>query len=116
MLHAKEQFPQTGDVAVLTASEVGYRILGRSSVDIIKSGGEKISALEIERALLNLPGPLIKDAAVVAVPDERWGEAVGAVIVLSDKEGSLEVKQLREMLRGQVSGLASPLLISAGLS
>jgi malonyl-CoA/methylmalonyl-CoA synthetase len=73
---------KTGDVAVRSSvpgPEHGmYRILGRSSVDIIKSGGEKISAIEIERAILELPG--MEDAAVVGVPDEEWGQIVSNTV------------------------------------
>lgn len=69
---------KTGDIAIRSGAsgpEHGmYRILGRNSVDIIKSGGEKISAIEIERAILELPG--MEDAAVVGVPDEEWGQVV----------------------------------------
>lgn len=72
----------TGDVAV---EENGiYRILGRSSVDIIKTGGYKVSALEIEETLLTHPG--IKEVAVVGIPDPVWGEKVCAAIVL--RQGS----------------------------
>ncbi len=68
----------TGDVAV---EENGiYRILGRSSVDIIKTGGYKVSALEIEETLLTHPD--IKEVAVVGVPDEIWGERVCAAVVM----------------------------------
>lgn len=68
----------TGDVAV---EEKGiYRILGRSSVDIIKTGGYKVSALEIEEVLLTHPD--IKEVAVVGVPDPVWGERVVAALVL----------------------------------
>ena len=71
----------TGDVAI---KENGYfRILGRSSVDIIKSGGYKISALEIEAALLE--HPLVKECAVFALPDTVWGERVAVVIVSEDR-------------------------------
>lgn len=80
----------TGDVAV---EEKGiYRILGRSSVDIIKTGGYKVSALEIEEVLLTHPD--INEVAVVGVPDPVWGERVVAAVVL--REGaSLELKELR---------------------
>jgi acyl-CoA synthetase (AMP-forming)/AMP-acid ligase II len=62
-----------------------YHVLGRRSADIIKTGGEKVSALEVERELLSLPN--VAEAAVVAVPSRRWGEKVGAVVVLkSDSE------------------------------
>lgn len=67
---------KTGDVAVL--EDGYYRIVGRSSVDIIKSGGYKISALEIEEVLRNHIA--INDCAVVGVPDEEWGEKVVAAV------------------------------------
>jgi malonyl-CoA/methylmalonyl-CoA synthetase len=63
---------RTGDVAVHEAD--GYRLLGRSSVDIIKTGGEKVSALEIEEVYRTHPG--VADAAVVGVADHEWGERV----------------------------------------
>jgi malonyl-CoA/methylmalonyl-CoA synthetase len=59
-----------------------YFILGRLSVDIIKIGGEKVSALEVEREMLSLPE--IAEAAVLGLPDEKWGQKIAAVIVLSD--------------------------------
>lgn len=69
----------TGDVAV---EENGiYRILGRSSVDIIKTGGYKVSALEIEETLLAYPG--IREVAVVGIADPVWGERVVAALVLA---------------------------------
>jgi acyl-CoA synthetase (AMP-forming)/AMP-acid ligase II len=57
-----------------------YFIRGRKSADIIKSGGEKVSALEVERELLSLPE--IAEAAVLAVPSGKWGQKVGAVVIL----------------------------------
>jgi malonyl-CoA/methylmalonyl-CoA synthetase len=68
---------RTGDVAVQDPE--GYRLLGRSSVDIIKTGGEKVSALEIEEVLRTHPA--VADCAVVGVPDPEWGERVCAAIV-----------------------------------
>jgi len=71
---------RTGDMAV---RERGYyRIMGRLSMDIIKSGGEKLSALEIEDVLLTHPD--IAECAVIGAPDDTWGEAVCAAIVLVD--------------------------------
>jgi malonyl-CoA/methylmalonyl-CoA synthetase len=69
---------RTGDVAVLENGS--YRILGRSSVDIIKTGGYKISALEIEEVLRTHPA--VADGAVVGVEDEEWGERVCAAVEL----------------------------------
>jgi len=68
-----------------------YRIMGRSSVDIIKSGGYKISALEIESVLLQ--HEKIKECAVIGKPDETWGEKVTAVCIL---DGELTLKDLRD--------------------
>ena len=68
---------KTGDVAVI--EDGYYRIMGRQSVDIIKSGGYKISALEIEEELRK--HPIISDVAVVGIPDEEWGEKIAAVVV-----------------------------------
>lgn len=70
---------KTGDIAVLENGS--YRILGRNSVDIIKSGGYKISALEIEEVLRKHPD--IKDCGVVGVPDEEWGEIIAASLILA---------------------------------
>ncbi|MCC5845548.1 MAG: AMP-binding protein [Verrucomicrobia bacterium] len=81
---------KTGDIAVCENGV--YRILGRNSVDIIKSGGFKISALEIETELLGYPE--IEQAAVVGVPDPEWGERVAAAVVL--KAGcALTLSELR---------------------
>lgn len=68
---------RTGDVAVL--EEGSYRILGRSSVDIIKTGGFKVSALEVEEVLREHPS--ISECGVVGLPDAEWGERVAAALV-----------------------------------
>ena len=73
---------RTGDMAVL--EDRYYRILGRLSVDIIKSGGYKVSALEIEDTLRAHPS--IREVAVVGVEDEVWGEAVAAAVVSVEGE------------------------------
>ncbi len=69
---------KTGDIACVNEEGV-YKILGRDSVDIIKSGGYKISALEIEEVLRT--DPSVSDCAVVGVPDAEWGERVCAALV-----------------------------------
>jgi malonyl-CoA/methylmalonyl-CoA synthetase len=71
---------RTGDVAVV---ENGYfRLLGRTSVDIIKTGGYKISALEIEDVLR--AHPAIAECAVVGVEDDEWGQRVCAAVEVKD--------------------------------
>ena len=59
-----------------------YFILGRKSTDILKTGGEKVSALEVERELLALPQ--VAEAAVVGLPSDQWGQKVCAVVVLEE--------------------------------
>lgn len=69
---------KTGDIAVV--DEQGFhRIVGRESIDMIKSGGYRIGAGEVEQALLNHPG--VQEAAVVGVPDDDLGQRIVAYIV-----------------------------------
>jgi malonyl-CoA/methylmalonyl-CoA synthetase len=69
---------RTGDMAVLENGS--YRLLGRTSVDIIKTGGFKVSALEIEEVLRTHPA--VAECAVVGVNDAEWGERVSAAVEL----------------------------------
>ena len=80
----------TGDVAIV--EEGMYRILGRKSTDIIKTGGYTVSALEIEEVLRT--HPVIKDCAVIGVEDPEWGERVAAALVVGRKE-ALTLAELR---------------------
>ena len=86
----REGWFQTGDRAV--CEEGVFRILGRESVDILKSGGEKLSALEIESVLLEHPA--IRECAVVGLPDPDWGQRVTAAVVL-EKGAELDLSTLR---------------------
>ena len=81
---------RTGDTAVI--ENAVYRILGRTNIDILKTGGHKVSALEIEEALREHPS--VAECAVVGVPDLEWGERVAAVVVLKDG-GALDLLSLR---------------------
>jgi len=92
----KEEFTEdgwfkTGDIAVYTKGY--YKILGRASADIIKSGGYKISALLIETQLL--AHPLIADCAVVGLNDEVWGQKVAVVVVPKKKEDEFNVNEVQ---------------------
>jgi malonyl-CoA/methylmalonyl-CoA synthetase len=84
---------RTGDTAVIEAGR--YRILGRSSVDILKSGGEKISALEVEEVLLGHEA--ISEVAVVGIDDPEWGQRVVAVVVANQP---VDGEALRQWARG----------------
>ena len=72
---------RTGDTGVRDPADGVIRLLGRTSVDVLKSGGYKISALEIEAALRDHPA--IADLAVIGVPDPTltWGDLVTACVV-----------------------------------
>lgn len=72
---------RTGDIAV--REDGAYRILGRSSIDIIKTGGYKVSALEVEEVLRR--HPLVEQCAVVGLEDSVWGERVCAALVLKEE-------------------------------
>jgi malonyl-CoA/methylmalonyl-CoA synthetase len=73
----RDGFFRTGDVAEI---DNGYiRIRGRASVDILKSAGYKISALEIEEVLREHPA--VREVAVVGLPDAVWGEIVTACVI-----------------------------------
>ena len=73
---------KSGDIAIFNNGM--YKILGRDSVDIIKSGGYKISALEIEDVLRTNPN--IKECAVIGLPDSEWGEIVAASLIIYEKK------------------------------
>lgn len=94
---------RTGDVAAL--EEGSYRILGRKSVDIIKSGGYKISALEIEEVLREHPA--IAECAVVGVPDEEYGERV-AVAIVPHAGMALEQGELRAWAKDRLAAYKVP--------
>lgn len=103
---------KTGDIAVRDRSS--FRILGRNSVDIIKTGGYKVSALEIESALLQHPA--IAECAVVGVPDPEWGERVGAAAVLR-AGAALDLDALRGWAKERLAAYKVPsrLLLAAEL-
>jgi malonyl-CoA/methylmalonyl-CoA synthetase len=92
----------TGDIAVVERGY--YRILGRNSVDIIKTGGYKVSALEIEEALRS--NPTVADCAVVGIEDPEWGERVSAAIVRSVDGATAE--SLRDWLSERIAPYKVP--------
>lgn len=99
-------FFKSGDTAVQDAD--GFvRLLGRTSIDIIKSGGYKLSALEIEEQLLQHPG--VREAAVVGISDETWGERVVAAIVPSESAPDASFcEAVRQWLRERIAGYKVP--------
>lgn len=96
---------KTGDIAIV---ENGYyRIMGRNSVDIIKSGGYKISALEIEEVLRLYDS--IDDCAVVGINDDEWGELiVAAIVVIPDKKNTFNEKELSNWIVQKIASYKKP--------
>ncbi|XP_012286073.1 acyl-CoA synthetase family member 3, mitochondrial isoform X2 [Orussus abietinus] len=85
-----------------------YKMLGRSSVDIIKTGGYKVSALEVETVLLGHPD--IIDCAVVGLPDITWGQKIAAIVVA--REGSeVILSQLRKYAKKSLQAYAVPTVL-----
>lgn len=98
---------RTGDIAARDKDGV-YRIMGRSSVDIIKSGGYKISALEVEEVLREHPE--IEECAVVGIEDEEWGEKVCAALVLGEKK-KIDLNSLRKWSKERMAAYKVPAAI-----
>ena len=94
----------SGDLGVVHPD--GYIQLKDRSKDIIISGGENISSIEIEDALYQHPG--IEAAAVVAMPHEKWGETPCAFIELSQGQDSVAPEALREWCRERLAGYKIP--------
>ena len=91
----------------LSARTVRTGFLGRLSVDIIKTGGYKASALEIEEVLRE--HPQVRECAVVGVPDQEWGERVAAAIVPASVAASgLALEDLREWAASRLSSYKLP--------
>ncbi|ORA10759.1 acyl-CoA synthetase [Mycobacterium arosiense] len=90
-----EGWYRTGDVAVIDAEGM-HRIVGRESVDLIKSGGYRIGAGEIETVLLGHPG--VAEAAVVGMPDDDLGQRIVAFVV-----GSAAGDELIDFVAQQLS-------------
>uniref|UniRef100_A0A023GNT5 Putative acyl-coa synthetase n=1 Tax=Amblyomma triste TaxID=251400 RepID=A0A023GNT5_AMBTT len=108
----KDSFTQdgwfkTGDSAACIDGV--FKILGRTSADIIKTGGYKVSALDVERHLLAHPS--IKECTVVGAPDATWGERVAAVVVLHDPTTTLELEALRSWCKERMPSYNVPSIL-----
>jgi len=88
---------RTGDVG--TIDRLGFVTLTDRAKDVIKSGGEWISSMELENALM--AHPAVAEAAVIGVPDEKWGERPLATVVLKP-DASVTAGELRHFLAGKV--------------
>ena len=86
---------RTGDVAVVDSAGM-HRIVGRESVDLIKSGGYRIGAGEIETVLLGHPG--VEEAAVVGLPDQDLGQRIVAFVVGSERNADELISHVAQEL------------------
>jgi malonyl-CoA/methylmalonyl-CoA synthetase len=104
--HAGERWFKTGDTVAREPD--GYlRILGRTSVDILKSGGYKLSALEIEETLREHEA--VAEVAIVGVPDPLWGDRVVACVVArAGREGECTEDRLRGFARERLAAYKVP--------
>ncbi|KAJ5647966.1 hypothetical protein N7490_004338 [Penicillium lividum] len=109
--HDKDGYFKSGDIARQEGDY--FFILGRASIDIIKSGGYKISALDIEREILGLD--YVSEVMVVGVEDEEYGQRVAASISLktdqSTKRKTLTLAELREDLRSKLASYKIPTIL-----
>ena len=94
---------RTGDMAVIERG--AYRLLGRTAVDIIKTGGFKVSALEIEEVLRTHPA--IAECAVVGLADPEWGERVAAAVELGTA-GALSLAELQQWAKEHLAPYKVP--------
>ncbi|HSL65878.1 MAG TPA: hypothetical protein VK874_14595, partial [Gaiellaceae bacterium] len=97
---------RTGDVARIRPD--GAVDLVDREKDLVKSGGEWISSLDLERTLVSHPH--VAEAAVIAVPQERWGERPAALVVPA-KDARPDPEELREFLAGKVASWWLPEVI-----
>lgn len=116
--HTADGYFRTGDIARREQIDGEYYhwILGRANIDIMKSGGYKLSALDIEREILALP--YVAEVMVVGVPDLEFGERVGAAVVLKDAKDQkekpvteLSIERLRADLRARLAGYKMPTIL-----
>lgn len=98
-----EGWLRTGDVAVMHPD--GYIEVRDRSKDVIISGGENIASIEVEQALDSHPAVL--ESAVVAAPDERWGETVAAFVTLRPGRQVTE-QELIEHVKGRIARFKAP--------
>jgi malonyl-CoA/methylmalonyl-CoA synthetase len=106
--HDDDGWFKTGDIARQEGPYI--YIVGRASLDIIKSGGYKIGALEVERACMQMP--YVREVAVMGVEDEEYGQRVAAAIVLDGNIlSTLQLSSLRNDLRQLLPAYKLPTLL-----
>ncbi|MEE9599645.1 MAG: fatty acid--CoA ligase [Anaerolineales bacterium] len=93
----------TGDMAVI--DDEGYLTIVDRKKDIIISGGENISSVEVEKVIQNHPG--VFEVVVIGVPDKKWGEVSKALVVLKPGE-TVSEEDIIGFVRGQIANYKAP--------
>jgi fatty-acyl-CoA synthase len=106
----KDGWYRSGDLAVWHPD--GYVEIKDRSKDIIISGGENISSLEVEEVLFKHPAVL--EAAVVARPDEKWGETPCAFVTLKSGAGEVSDKEIIAFCRANMARFKVPKTVVFG--
>src|SRR5690606_1652076 len=96
----------SGDLGVMHPD--GYVELRDRAKDVIISGGENISTIEVEQAIVSHPAVL--EAAVIGIPDERWGERPKAVVVLADGQTATP-EELIEHVKNRIARFKAPKVV-----
>jgi fatty-acyl-CoA synthase len=97
----------TGDC--LWKDAEGYLYVAGRKKDVIITGGENVYPVEVEQVLYRHPN--IKEAAVVGVPDEKWGEVIKAVIVLKDPKQQINIAGIKAFCEGKLARYKMPKLV-----
>jgi fatty-acyl-CoA synthase len=94
----------SGDLGVMHPD--GYVELRDRAKDVVVSGGENISTVEVEQAIVSHPAVL--EVAVIGVPDEKWGERPKAFVVLKDGGPGASEEELLEHVRAKIARYKAP--------
>ena len=97
--HEEEGWFETGDVA--TIDSYGYMAITDRSKDVIKSGGEWISSIDVENAAVGHPE--VAEAAVIGIPHPKWGERPLLILVPAHPEAPPEAKEMLAFLKGKIA-------------
>lgn len=99
-----------GDTAEFLTDLKIYKLIGRTSVDVIKSGGYKISALDIEKEVLG--HEMIDDVAVMGLSDPVWGQRIFALIVLkSNRNKVFNLEEFKNWCKTKLPKHSVPTLV-----
>jgi len=100
----RDGFYYTGDIGYM--DDEGFLFIEGRKNYLMSTGGENVNPIEVEKALLT--HPLIAEAVVFPMKDEKWGEIICAAIVLKEKSAHLTFDQLKKFLEGKISEFKIP--------